>query len=211
MNARWLVLASLLFAACGSTEDSTSPPADSGADGTADTSGTDTGVAAETSAETSTDAPLADVGCPKCLSTELSWGQDGGEVAWIDRSTLKGCDDYHRARTGSTTLACDAKIPTCPGDVPDSDFVTGVADIESALSSADVQAALAKAPVLYGTDSRPVDGQVFQVLVGSKKIEVGGACGGASGCTEIPAGVAQLRDVLQRIDAEKKKTACSAF
>ncbi|MGZ3478619.1 MAG: hypothetical protein ACXVCJ_29225, partial [Polyangiales bacterium] len=122
-----------------------------------------------------------------------------------------GCDDYHRTRTGTTTLACDAKIPTCPGDVPDSDFVTGVADVESALASADVQAALAKAPVLYGTDSRPVDGTVFQVLVGTKKIEVGGPCGGASGCTDAPAGVQQLRTVLERIDTEKKLTVCSAF
>lgn len=195
MIFRSIAFSTLLLAGCGSTVESSTT--DAAPDGTSDSASTDTGV--------------ADTGCPKCLSSELSWGLDGGEVAWVDRSTLKGCDDYHGTRTGTTTLACDAKIPTCPGDVPDSDFVTGVVDVESALANADVQAALAKAPVLYGTDPRSFDGTVFQVLVGTKKIEVGGACGGASGCTDIPAGVQQLRAVLERIDAEKKLTVCSAF
>jgi hypothetical protein len=206
MNLRTFLFASFLLAGCGSTDDSVTPSIDSGSDGTADTGGSDTAIVPETSSETA-----ADTGCTKCLSTELSWGQDGGEVAFLDRSTLKGCDEYHRSRTGSTPLMCDAKIPTCAGDVPDADFVTGVADVEAALANADVVAALAKAPVLYGVDSRPVDGQVFQVIVGGKKIEIGSDCGTATGCTAIPAGVAHLRDVLKKIDDEKNLTSCSAF
>lgn len=206
MHLRTFLLASFLLVGCGSTDDSPTPSTDSGSDGTADTGGSDTAIAPETSSETS-----ADTGCSKCLSAELSWGQDGGEVAYLDRSTLKGCDEYHRSRTGSTPLMCDAKIPTCGGDVPDADFVTGVADVESALANADVVSALSKAPILYGRDSRPVDGQVFQIIVAGKKIEIGNDCGGTSGCVDLPAGVAHLRDVLKKIDGEKNLTACSAF
>lgn len=211
MRARFALPFALLLVACGGS--TTTDTTDSGADGTSE-------AAAETSTDsandTATDSPgdSGDGGCV-CLAASLSWGSDGGEVAFVDRSTLSSCHDYARTRTnsGSTTpsLTCAQALRDCPGDAVDADMASTTSDVNGALADADVQAALAKAPVLYGSDPRPVDGAVFQVMVGGKKIEVGGACGGASGCTEVPAGVAHLRDVLQEIDKEKELSVCSGF
>jgi hypothetical protein len=74
-----------------------------------------------------------------------------------------------------------------------------------ALSDPDVQQAVAQHEVLYGVDSRPVDGTVVRIRIGSSVIDVGSPCptSGGGGCDPIPTGVSALADLLRAIDAEQ--------
>ncbi|MFI5308059.1 MAG: hypothetical protein ACHQ53_11935, partial [Polyangiales bacterium] len=65
-------------------------------------------------------------------------------------------------------------------------------------------------PVLYGVV--PTDGAPFEITVGSKVIDVGSACNGQQGCTEIPAGVRALVDELMSVDQQMQTPSlCPAF
>jgi hypothetical protein len=87
--------------------------------------------------------------------------------------------------------------------------------IEAAVNHRDVQQALsAKSPLLYGRDSRPVDGTVFEFKRAgdSRSFLVGSACAGGqpidgAACLEIPTGVAELRDLLLKLDQQQLATA----
>ena len=83
-----------------------------------------------------------------------------------------------------------------------------VGDIMADLADADVQRAFLPAePPIYGVDSRPVDGQVFQVRRSTGgAFLVGGDCpitSMASSCSPIPAGVAKLVAALRALDDQQ--------
>jgi hypothetical protein len=78
--------------------------------------------------------------------------------------------------------------------------------VMNAIRSQDVQTALSMAtPPLYGIDSRPVDGSVFVLHRASDghSFMVGSDCGGASGCTPIPAGISSLVTMLRNLDTQE--------
>ena len=76
--------------------------------------------------------------------------------------------------------------------------------MNDALANPQVVAAFAEAPVLYGRDSRPVDGTVFRIERAGKVIELGDDCnGGAGGCRAIPAGLATLRQLLEALTQQQ--------
>ena len=77
--------------------------------------------------------------------------------------------------------------------------------IKNDLADADVQAALAMpTPPLYGGDTRPVDGTIFQFLRDDGRgFLMGRACGGATGCIDIPAGIAKLVADLRLLDTRQ--------
>jgi hypothetical protein len=80
----------------------------------------------------------------------------------------------------------------------------GVGDLTAALSHPDMVAALDRAPVLFGRDTRPSDGQVFQITVGGKLVEIGLECTASTpSCTAIPAGVRAAMQLLQRLDSQQ--------
>jgi hypothetical protein len=79
----------------------------------------------------------------------------------------------------------------------------GIGDVTLALRNADVQRAIAAAPVLYGGDTRPVDGTVLRVTIGTAVVEIGNPCTGAAGCKAIPPGVAAFADVLSHLDKQQ--------
>jgi hypothetical protein len=141
--------------------------------------------------------------CAPCIEGSLSWGNIGGLVAFTERSTLDACYVYQHTRSpsgrgGSTMLACERSLP-CMGS-----GLHGVSDVLLAIQNADVQAALAKGHVLFGNDTRPVDGTVFEIVArASTAIEVGSACSGGASCPAIPAGVSALADLLRAIDDEQ--------
>jgi hypothetical protein len=87
-----------------------------------------------------------------------------------------------------------------------------------AIADADVQAAFGLGLVLYGHDSRPVDGSVFRIArsgTTAAEILVGDPCGaGEPGCLPVPAGVAHLTDVLVALIAQVPSypgAGCSAW
>ena len=151
------------------------------------------------------DQPDADGGteCAPCIDPELRWGQDGGFVAYTDASELRSCNTYRHTREPAgdpeqTSLACERSVP-CTGS-----GLHGVSDVLRALSDPDVQQAVAEHGVVYGVDSRPVDGTVFRIQVGSSAIDVGLPCpaSGGGGCDPIPTGVSALADLLHALSPD---------
>lgn len=158
---------------------------------------------------TTIDAGPADgSACGACLAsvTRVSWGMNGGLVAYEEASSLDACRSFGHDRTPVRTdppsLTCSTEVPPCDGIV---------AAIDAALAAPEVDAALANHTV-FGIDPRPVDGAVFRVTVGAGYFDVGSACGsGASGCLATPDAVQRLADLLQKLDDEMRVTdACRA-
>jgi hypothetical protein len=87
-------------------------------------------------------------------------------------------------------------------DISDCTGIVSAGDVTSAIAHADVQAAIAAAPVLYGEDPRPYDGQVLRIQVRSAVIDVGVPCRN-SPCKPIPAGVQNLGTLLQTMTKEQ--------
>jgi hypothetical protein len=141
--------------------------------------------------------------CAPCIDGNVSWGNIGGLVAFSERGTIEACNTYQHTRSsagGSATpmLHCQRRLP-CMGS-----GLHGVSDVLQALQNADVQAAAGKGTVLFGSDPRPVDGTVFEiVLAPNTTIEVGGACASSASCTAIPAGITALAGLLRAIDDEQ--------
>jgi hypothetical protein len=155
-------------------------------------SGPNGGDAAEAGAE-----DIDDCGC---VIEAITWGNDGGRVTYVDRSTLSPCDTFSHQRdpagTDPPTLMCSQDLGTCTSTV-------SAREINVALEQADVRAALAAAPILFGRDPRPVDGVVFRVTVGAAVVEIGEACNGAAGCREIPQTVAALGIRLRALTSQE--------
>jgi hypothetical protein len=153
--------------------------------------------------------PDADAGAPCCLGSTVAWYPDGGRVAYVDKSSIAPCKTYehHRETSGPGPMGakCTNELLACgAGDAID----TG--DVRAALNHADVTAALAAAPVVYGKDPRPYDGQVFRITIGEKVIDVGDECGDTVGCKAIPAGVKALATMLKAVDtAQLAKAPCA--
>jgi hypothetical protein len=66
---------------------------------------------------------------------------------------------------------------------------------------------------LLGLDQRPMDGQVFSFKKsGTAGFLIGAPCNGATNCTEIPGAVGNLKDDLQKLDAQQAQDpSCAAF
>ena len=144
-------------------------------------SGASGGDAAEAGADGSDDCG--------CVVDVITWGNDGGRVAYVDRSTLSPCDTFSHQRdpagTDPPTLMCSQDLGPCTSTV-------SAREINVALEQPDVRAALAAAPVLFGRDTRAFDGAVFRITVGAAVVEIGAPCNGAADCKEIPQTVAAL-------------------
>jgi hypothetical protein len=130
-------------------------------------------------------------------------GSVGGLSAWTDVATLGYPSTLTLTRTWVTDAApvsrsCSPALPPCePGIRP------SVNDIIYDLEDPDVQAGFAApAPALFGMDSRPADGTVYQIARSTGgTIQVGADCptSGAASCRPIPAGVARLAADLKKL------------
>jgi hypothetical protein len=147
-----------------------------------------------------------DSGTCGCVTGHVGWGWDGGHVQSHDASALEVCNLFLHQRTPVSqdppAVSCEQQMTNCAGV-----FTPG--DVTRAIMNADVKAALAAAPVLYGEDPRPYDGQVLRIQIGSAIIEVGVACR-VAGCKPVPDGVAALANLLQAITKQELSRApCS--
>jgi hypothetical protein len=86
-----------------------------------------------------------------------------------------------------------------------------------AIADADVQAALAMpAPPIYGRDTRPVDGSIFQFRrADGRGFLAGTACSSGStlpACNDVPVGVARLVNLLRALDEQQlRDPSCAAL
>jgi hypothetical protein len=139
----------------------------------------------------------------ECLTSTVSWRADGGLVFNVPMSFAEPCRAFrHELRElgGPPVESCAAPLPSgC-------DAALGVRDINQALQHPDVQAALLAAPVLYGGDPRPLDGQVQHIEVDGKVIEIGLSCDDPQ-CA-IPPGVASFGYILGVIEKRELDTDC---
>ena len=139
-----------------------------------------------------------------CLAQAVKWGMDGGLVARHDAFSIEPCRAFAIRRTEFSAADGGAG---CENEIA-STAMTSVVDVNTALAHPDVAAAIAAAPMLYGGDSRPVDGQVLRIELGKAVIEVGDDCGSGSGmgtCKAIPPGVAALRATLAALTEQQQK------
>lgn len=151
---------------------------------------------------------------PSCFGGDLSWGYNGGLVAYVDSSRINGCTNYVHSRsdssgTGGGDLSCTATLDTCGSTI-------GAGNVAAALSASDVAAAFAaydpsKGPKVYGSDSRPCDGALYEVTYQGKTIDIGGKCGEGCGgsqdaCVEVTNGMRSLQSTLQQLDQQELKT-----
>jgi len=151
---------------------------------------------------------------PDCVfNTSYRLGETGGLAAYEESFTLTPPASYRHTRTPRLTdppdVTCAPALPPC-----NSADSIDVADIMRDLAHADVQKAPAMAtPPLYGRDTRPVDGTVFELRrEDGRGFLVGFACGSATGCVEIPAGIAKLVEDLRALDQQQlKDPSCAAL
>lgn len=143
-----------------------------------------------------------------CIDRTLRFGSDGGFVAFVERFALAPCNGFSIERTSFGDPGSDA---SCENRVA-ADATVSALDVAQALDHPDVRAALDAAPVLFGRDTRPVDGTVFRVEVDGDVIELGWECMGTPGCTAIPAGLARLESMLQDLIVQQRAVApCDAI
>lgn len=182
------------------------------------TGGSDSGVTAAEAGSplgdggSATDALVdSNVPCTDCVTGTLTWGDNGGRVAYEDESSLSTCREFQRKRllnTDGGSFTCTTEIGGCAASA------IAVGDVERALAHPDVLAAFAAAMTFYGADSRPVDGTIFRITREGKSIDVGDPCGAppAPACVDIPPGVAALVGTLRALDTQElAKPACDAF
>jgi hypothetical protein len=137
---------------------------------------------------------------------------DGGLAHYHDTSALEICNLFVHQRTygpATTPPAPDANVTFCEQPITDCAGVIGPGDVTRAVAHADVRAAIAAAPVLYGEDNRPGDGQVLRIQLGSAIVEVGEPCK-LDGCKPIPAGVGALANLLRSLTKQElARSPCS--
>jgi hypothetical protein len=163
------------------------------------------------------DTTSSEAGTSCALATSIRFGSNGGLVISQDDYRL----DPPAAMTITRTYyysSADAGVRTCAPTLPacGASGVVSLSNIVADLADSDVQAALAAStPPLFGRDTRPMDGTVYQVALGSGgSMLVGWACasGSSSPCTTIPAGVQRLVDDLRSLaTAMAAQPACSGL
>jgi len=143
-----------------------------------------------------------DSGASCALDTSYRFWNDGGLVAYTDDSKLTP----PRTHTVSRDRFMNAPAPTCMRDVPCSSTTeVDIAKIQNALAHPDVVAALAMTTKpFYGTDPRPMDGQVFIF----QRADGRGFTVGSGNA--VPAGLRTLSDLLRTLQMQTlASTNCS--
>src|SRR5260221_757806 len=141
---------------------------------------------------------------PTGLKT-LTWGPNGGLVAYMDFSQYVPCDSrYHHTRMPlnppGARVTCYSWLPVCYPELSP----VSLSDVLNALDNAEVKAALAQSGIIYGMDPRPMDGTVFSFRYGADVVYVGWPCpAGSSSCIPIPPGVAAFEKVLEDLDTQE--------
>lgn len=145
---------------------------------------------------------VADAGRPACTEHVIRWGEDGGLVASSIQFLLEPCARFR----AFTMTPGQPEQMICDSVVPD-DRSVSAGDLDALIASDDVMRAIADAPVVFGIDSRPVDGTVKRIEIDGAIIDVGGPCAGGAGCVAIPRGVSELATMLQSLVGQQHDVA----
>jgi hypothetical protein len=151
------------------------------------------------SSNTSTFANTGGAGCGRevcgCVPVRVRWGLDGGLVTARETSTLEPCDTFVHVRepgvNGEPRASCSQWLGWCGG-------TPSAGGIAAFIALPEVQQAIALAPVVYGEDPRPVDGQLLRIDIDGAIIDVGEPCRTPC-CKPIPDRVASLAATLRTL------------
>ncbi|WP_437530963.1 hypothetical protein WME79_00730 [Sorangium sp. So ce726] len=134
------------------------------------------------------------------MADTIRWGTLGGFGPTQETSTLSPCRAFSFERR---SIGSETSLPVCSQELGSCGEAVSAGDVADALDHPDVVAALTAAPVLYGVDTREVDGILFRIQVDGAVVDVGDECGEWPACVPIPAGVAALVDMLQTLTQEQ--------
>jgi hypothetical protein len=202
MTSRWPSILFLIASACGDDSSVTDAGtrSDAGArvdagprlDGSLPDAGGDAGAAPDAGDGGSSPA------CSDCVAQTLTWGNEGGFVAFERVAEIQTCNTYvlTETRFGGPTMSCTNSVP-CDGE----DAIV-MAEVLAALANPEVVAAFDASGTIYGRDSRPVDGTILRIASGSDEFFVGQPCDGR-GCIDIPLGVDALAALLRALTEER--------
>jgi hypothetical protein len=203
MQSVWLALA-LILASCASADDSSdvdAGAADSGAGSGGSAGGHQDAATQEPCRRCNDDAgAMPDAAETSCLEHTIRWGGDGGLVAMRTQFSLESCATY---RVSEITLGQEPR-QLCLNEVPRDALIT-VDDINALIAADDVQEAMAHAPIVFGVDSRPVDGVLLRIEIDGAIIDVGQPCASSPTCSATPAGVTALADALDALFAQQHR------
>jgi hypothetical protein len=133
-----------------------------------------------------------------CVDDAIAWQLDGGLVGYLEEHELAACNTFGYT---ASPISTDPPTETCSRALDACESFVSPAEVQVAVDNAEVQAALAAAPVLYGTDNRPLDDQIFVFEVAGASVEVGAPC---TECENpIPGGVSELVDLLTQLATEQ--------
>ena len=198
--------------ACGGTSSTTTDASDSGTPGT-DARAPLGDAGGVTDAADSGAVMDANVPCSDCVTGTLSWGDNGGLVAYRGRELPRDVQGLPAQAIGSTSTAGRSRAPRRSARAT---RLLSRSETWSARSRTRTSSLRSRSRqhLFYGVDSRPVDGTVFRITRNGKSIDVGGACGSspAPACVPIPPGVDALASALRSLDTQElAKPACNAF
>jgi hypothetical protein len=132
-----------------------------------------------------------------CVPVSLSWWREGGAVMSSTSSSVTSCNQYKfDEHAKPPALHCASTLDGCGERL-------GIDDLNAALAHPDVVAALAASPVVYGSDPRPIDGQVDHIEIGDRVIEVGNDCGDTPDCS-LPDGIVALDQLLGHLELQEQ-------
>jgi hypothetical protein len=160
----------------------------------------DDGLAGAPGHSPSGPAPADEVSCT-CVHSSIAWWRDGGLVPVVRKSRIEACAEfrnYEETAPGEPSEECGSTLSGCEDSL-------GIDDVNEALRHPDVQDALERAPILFGGDLRPLDGQIDHIEIDGKVVEVGVACDDPA-CA-IPEGVARLDRMLGYLQIQEHERA----
>jgi hypothetical protein len=140
--------------------------------------------------------PRADAGttCDECVAEVIEWGPDGGLVFERTWWQLSPCDRILQR----TDFGDGAPPALCSATLGELDCgILGF--LEAVVDSPAVRMLRDAAPIVVGSDPRPVDGQILGLIIGGDSIGVGGECGPDPDCLPVPPEVHELATLLDRI------------
>jgi hypothetical protein len=143
------------------------------------------------------------------LPLSMSYGAEGGRGLSSDASTIAPPATYTLTRTfvaaATPTEQCTVPLPLCSRDA----HVVTTGDVTRVLTMPTVVAAFGADTPVFGVDSRPYDGRIL-VLHRSDGNSLG--IGDAAPASPVPAPIADVKTVLDRLDAQMSSDpACASL
>jgi len=145
-------------------------------------------------------------GCDACPEENLTWGWQGGFVAFTEQLSLTSCPSFERIRRPAGSEMPDARCfgdLSCTSDAPEE---VSAESLGRLVANEELRSIFdASDSTIFGRDSRPVDGSLLSVSLGEQSLLIGDECPSASDCRAIPEILSELRETLLALDEQMRE------